>query len=292
MRNNENLSNSILNELSKAGQNIRGSYQRRSTVNPNNDYYFMQRNTGDTESITIEYGFLDSSKDDVSQIKNNWQKYAEAAVQGILNYIEGGTIAEGIYIVQAGDSLYSIAQQYNTTVNDIKKMNNLTSNNLSIGQRLKIPVISSDDNIYIVKAGDTLYSIAMANNTNVLELKRLNNLTSNDLYVGQKLRLGMKSAAPVNSVGRYTVKTGDTLYSIAKRYNISVNELKSANNLMSNSLSVGQQLIIPTNNTIYIVKAGDTLYSIARENNITVQEIIDKNGLNNNIIYVGQELSL
>lgn len=57
LRNNDTLANDILEQLSKAGQNIRGAYQRRSMVNPNNDYYFMQRNTGDTESVTIEYGF-------------------------------------------------------------------------------------------------------------------------------------------------------------------------------------------------------------------------------------------
>lgn len=201
----------------------------------------MQRNTGDTESITIEYGFLDSTKDDVSQIKNNWQKYAEAAVQGILNYIKGGTIEEGIYIVKQGDSLYSIANKYNTTVNDIKRLNNLSSNELSIGQRLKIPVISNNDNYYLVKKGDTLYSIARNNNITVLELKRLNNLTSNEIYEGQKLILKPNSN---NDVDTYTVQVGDTLYKIANQNNTTVQKIKELNNLKNDLLMVGQELFL------------------------------------------------
>lgn len=298
LRNNDTLANDILEQLSKAGQNIRGAYQRRSMVNNNKDYYFMQRNTGDTESVTIEYGFLDSNKDDVSQLKNNWKKYAEAAVQGILNYIEGDVLTENLYIVKAGDSLYSIASRYNTTVSEIKRLNNLKSDELSIGQRLKLPVTTSTDDYYIVKAGDTLYSIANKNNMNVLELKKLNNLTTNNLYIGQKLVLKepnnitntSNSNTNSNNLDTYVVKLGDTFYSIAKKYNISVNDLKNANNLNDNLLIVGQELIIPSNVNYYIVKSGDTLYSIARKYNMTVKELEDKNNLTSNVLSVGQKL--
>lgn len=252
----------------------------------------MQRNTGDTESITIEYGFLDSNKDDVAQLKNNWQKYAEAAVQGILNYIKGGTIEEGIYIVKQGDSLYSIAKKYNITVNDIKKLNNLVNDELSIGQRLKIPVITNDD-YYIVKAGDTLFSIARENNMTVLDLKKLNNLTSNELYIGQKLIVNnSNNNINDNSNNVYIVKVGDTLYSIAKKYGISIDELKKANNIKNNLLSVNQNLIIPKTKKIYIVQNGDTLYKIANQNNTTVQEIKKLNNLTNDLLMIGQELFL
>lgn len=298
LRNNDTLANDILEQLSKAGQNIRGAYQRRSMVNKNNDYYFMQRNTGDTESVTIEYGFLDSSKDDVSQLKNNWQKYAEAAVQGILNYIEGNVLPENLYIVKAGDSLYSIASRYNTTVSEIKRLNNLKSDELSIGQRLKLPVTTSTGDYYVVKAGDTLYSIANKNNISVLDLKRLNNLTTNNLYIGQKLIIkepnnitgSNNNNSNMNNTNKYIVKLGDTFYSIAKKYNISVNDLKNANNLNDNLLIVGQELIIPSSTDYYIVKAGDTLYSIARKYNMTVKELEDKNNLTSNVLSVGQKL--
>lgn len=257
-------------------------------VNPNNDYYFMQRNTGDTESITIEYGFLDSTKDDVSQLKNNWQKYAKAAVQGILNYINS---SNDLYVVKPGDTLYNIAIKYNTTVNDIKRLNNLVSNELAIGQRLKLPVTQVAGEYYIVKPGDTLYSIAMNNMMTILDLKRLNNLTSNDLYVGQKLLLKpSNNNTNSNKSNTYIVQVGDTLYSIAKKYGISVDELKLANNITNNLLSIGQRLIIPTPKKIYIVRPGDTLYQIASLNNTTVQSLKELNNLTNDVLTIGQEL--
>lgn len=274
----------ILAKLAQTGQNVRQAYQRPSLVNPSKDYYFMQRNTGDTESVTIEYGFLDSKKDDVYQLKNNWQKYAEAAVQAILEYIKYGNLEENMYIVKAGDSLYSIAQKYNVSVNDIKRLNNLTSDNLSIGQRLKVPIIY-DTNYYLVKKGDTLYSIAEKHNMSVLDLKKMNNLTSNDLYIGQKLNVN-KKVKP--STDKYIVTTGDTLYSISKKFNIPVDSLKQANNISNNLLIVGQELIIP--NDIYIVTSGDNLYSIATKFNTTVSALKSKNNLTNDNLYVGQKL--
>ena len=98
------------------------------------------------------------------------------------------------YTVSSGDSLYSIARRFNTTVDDIKRLNNLTSNNLSIGQVLKIPSSSTDtgnnqSTTYTVSSGDSLYSIARRFNTTVDEIKRLNNLTNNNLSIGQILRI-------------------------------------------------------------------------------------------------------
>ena len=90
------------------------------------------------------------------------------------------------YIVKSGDTLYSIAKRYNTTVDELKKINNLSSNMLSIGQQLLIP--STENYItYYVKSGDNLYSIARTYNTTVDQIKKLNNLTSDLLSIGQVL---------------------------------------------------------------------------------------------------------
>ena len=98
--------------------------------------------------------------------------------------------AGNYYIVKAGDSLYAIANKYNTTVDELKRLNNLTSNTLSIGQKLILPNESELElNYYIVQSGDSLYSIAKRNNVSVDELKRINNLTSNLLSIGQRLLL-------------------------------------------------------------------------------------------------------
>ena len=95
------------------------------------------------------------------------------------------------YTVKPGDSLYKIANNYNTTVNAIKELNNLKSNNLSIGQQLKIPSSSNDTSYttYTVKKGDSLWLIANNFNTTVDNIKRLNNLTSNNLSIGQQLKI-------------------------------------------------------------------------------------------------------
>ena len=93
------------------------------------------------------------------------------------------------YTVKSGDNLYKIAQNYNTTVNELINLNNLSSNILSIGQVLKIPIASSTNNTYTVKSGDSLYKIAQNYNTTVSELMRINNLGTTALSIGQLLKL-------------------------------------------------------------------------------------------------------
>lgn len=94
-------------------------------------------------------------------------------------------------MVQKGDNLYAIARKYNTTQDELMRYNNLTSNLLSIGQTLKIPVNQTTNNqtTYTVVSGDSLYGIAKRFNTTVDEIKRKNNLTSNNLQIGQKLAI-------------------------------------------------------------------------------------------------------
>ena len=191
LRNSDNLSSKIASEFIKSGQNVRKYYQRRLPSNSSKDYYYMLRETPNNESIIVEYGFLDSTGDDVSQIKNNWQNLAEAVVRALADYIgvayippEGlEEIDDNIYIVKKGDTLYGIANKYGISVDELKAINNLTSNNLSVGQVLQIPEIIEEDvpneNIYIVKSGDTLYSIANKYGMSVQELKDLNKLTNN-----------------------------------------------------------------------------------------------------------------
>ena len=152
------------------------------------------------------------------------------------------------YTVKAGDNLYNIAKQYNTSVSAIVNLNNLPNNNLSIGQQLLIPVSSDGSNqggstsTYIVKSGDNLYSIARKFNTTVSDITRLNNLSGTSLSIGQRLLIPGGSGSSQSNT--YVVQRGDSLYSIARKFNTTVDSIKSKNNLKSNLLSVGQVLII------------------------------------------------
>ena len=303
LRNKDTLAKNILNNIGATGQETRKYYQRRLPSDTSKDYYFIHRNTGNLEPLIVEYGFIDSAKD-VNFLKENYEELAEAVISAVANYIgvpytPPKGITTNTYVVQKGDSLYSIANKLGTTVSELKKENNLTSNTLQIGEVLRIPtkeIYEGEENVYIVQKGDTLYSVAMANNTTVDELKRINNLTSNILSTGQLLKIPSELLPETT----YTVKKGDSLYSIATKYNTTVDELKRINNLTSNTLSIGQVLKLPSDkvsdvekeeNTIsYTVQKGDSLYSIARKYSTTIDKIKDLNNLTTNLLSIGQVL--
>lgn len=108
LRNSDRLSKLILSELEQEGQNPRKVFQRRLPSNTNKDYYFIHRNTGNTEPVIIEYGFLDSTNDDVMQLKNNYERYSEAVVRAVLEYIGMEYVSndeDNVYIVKPGDTI-------------------------------------------------------------------------------------------------------------------------------------------------------------------------------------------
>lgn len=194
-----------------------------------------------------------------------------------------------LYTVKQGDTLYTIANNFNTTVDNIKTLNNLTTNTLSIGQILVVPTGTTTSNTYKVRPGDSLYSIAKQFNITVDELKRTNNLTNNFISINQELKIPSKIEEETNL---YTVKSGDTLYTIAKENNTTVEDIKNANNLSSDILTIGTKLIIPTPETTYVVKPGDNLYQIARKYGTTVDNIKALNNLTSNNLTIGQILVL
>ena len=240
LRNSDALSKLIAKELESSGQNVRKYYQRRLPSNPSKDYYYLLRDTPNNETLIVEYGFLDSTGDDVNLIKNNWEDLAEAVVKALANYIGvpySLNEESDYYVVKKGDSLWSIAKKYNMTVDELKSINNLKSNLLSIGQRLKIKESNDNQNIYIVKKGDTLYKIANMYGTTVDNLKALNNLKNNNLSIGQNLIVPSKNKI-------YIVQKGDSLWSIARKYGTTVDSIKRNNNLSTNVLQIGQKLKI------------------------------------------------
>lgn len=299
LRNNSNLASALAENLDDAGLTVSKYYQRRSENDTSKDYYNIQKDTGLIETIIVNYGNINNINE-ATNIKNEWEDYAEAVVKSLANYTNVPYYKEGesqeIYTVKKGDSLWKIANKYNTTVEKLKSANNLKTNTLSVGQKLVIPSISVSPEVsdtYIVQKGDSLWSIANKFNMTVSELKNLNNLTNNLLSIGQVLKIKDSSN---NGKTTYTVQKGDSLWVIANKYGITTEELKSYNNLTSNLLSIGQVLKIPQGKTstenIYTVKKGDSLWTIANRYNTTVEKIKVLNNLTSNLLSIGQQLKI
>ena len=300
LRNDDTLASNILTALGNAGQTMRKVYQRRYPSDTSKDYYFIHRNTGSqTQPVIVEYGFIDNPED-LARIQANYKKYVDAVVDAVIATANGQTIPSGqggnYYTVKSGDSLWSIANKYNTTVNELKSLNNLSSNILQVGQILVLPSSTNDDNsgnTYTVKLGDSLWSIANKYNTTVNELKSLNNLSSDVLQIGQVLSVPSNSVSVGNT---YTVKSGDSLWSIANKYNTTVSNLKSLNNLSSDVLQIGQVLNVPSNSVsmgnTYTVKSGDSLWNVANRYGISVAELKSLNNLSSDVLQIGQVLNV
>lgn len=299
------LPRAILDEIGARGQIKRKIYQRVLPENPSKDYYYIMRETPNTTALLIEYGFIDNARDQ-TKLQNNLLDYVEGVVKAVSEYIgipytAPGGIQEGdTYTVRPGDTLYSIALKLNTTVNDLKQLNNLTSNNLSIGQTLQIPQkqIEEEYELYTVQPGDTLYRIATRYNLDVNDIIDYNNLETTVLTTGQTLRIPKEGTIEDSDKNIYIVKAGDTLYSIAQTNGVTVDQLKTLNNLTSNVLSIGQQLQIAQNGIdeseyiVYQVVPGDTLYSIASRYNTKVDSIKAYNNLTNDTLTIGQVLQI
>lgn len=220
------------------------------------------------------------------------------------------------YTVKAGDTLYAIALRYDTTVQTLASLNNISNPSLiRVGQVLILPGSGgtttpppSSSTTYTVKAGDTLSAIAARYNTTVSSIAAANNITNvNLISIGQVLTIpgrGGTTTPPPSSSTTYTVKSGDTLSAIAARYNTTVSSIAAANNITNvNLIRVGQVLTIPgsggsttpppTSTTTYTVKAGDTLYAIALRYNTTVSRLVSVNNISNpNLISIGQVLTI
>jgi len=287
---------------------MRKYYQRRLPENPIEDYYFIHRDTENVQSLIIEYGFIDNESDR-QKLRKNLLDYGEAVVRAIsqyigINYVPPANLTNDYYTVQSGDTLYKISQRFGLTVNELKSLNNLTSDTLSIGQILKVsteniqpPINDQNSNIYIVQAGDSLYSIAQRFNTTVNQLIVLNNLATTSIQIGQQLIIRQLTSPPSPPPEQYyIVQSGDTLYKIAQQFNVLVDDIIQANQLTTTVLSIGQSLLIPTlpstppNNLEYIVQSGDSLWNIAKKFNVTIDDIKRLNNLNSNLIQLGQIL--
>ena len=217
------------------------------------------------------------------------------------------------YTVLAGDSLWTISQKFGITTASLKSANNLTSDTLQIGQTLTIPKSTTGTaptpnvtpSTYTAVAGDTLWSISQKFGITTASLKSANNLASDTLQIGQTLTIPKSTTgtAPTPNVtpSTYTAVAGDTLWSISQKFGITTASLKSANNLTSDTLQIGQTLTIPKSTTgtaptptvtpnTYTVVAGDTLWSISQKFGITTASLKSANNLTSDTLQIEQTL--
>ena len=224
------------------------------------------------------------------------------------------------YTVQEGDTLTSIAQKYDTTVHEITVTNSIVNPNLIyVGEVLKIypgnrSIIKRKKvftTTYIVQSGDTLTLIAIKFDTTVQAIAELNDLQNpNLIYVGEILKIPTNSRGNLSApssrhyIKTYIVQSGDTLTSIAKKFNTTVDKIALLNNITNpNLIYPGQILKIETSinssirgynfNTMYTVQKGDTLLGISRKLDVDYKELIQKNDITNpNLIYSGEVLKI
>jgi len=238
--------------------------------------------------------------------------------------------------VKKGESLFMIAQNYNVSVDELKKLNKLTVGKIKPGQIIKInqpnetlasalepvkPVSKAKTVTHKVKKGESLFIIAQNYKVTVDELKKLNNLTVGKIKPGQTIKISQPTetlaiasepAKPVSVTKTIThkVKSGENLFLIAKNYNVSVDDLKKSNNLTDGKIKPGQEIKVspstervdsttevsnvetPAKASKHKVTKGESLFSIAKDNNISVEELKKLNNLTSNEIKFGQELAI
>ncbi|MHB1296734.1 MAG: LysM peptidoglycan-binding domain-containing protein [Anaerolineae bacterium] len=217
------------------------------------------------------------------------------------------------YTVQPGDTLYSLAKRYGTTVQAIMQANGMMTYFLRSGSLIWIPAggtPTAGPLVHIVQPGETLYAIAKRYNTTVMAIMSANGLSST--YIWAYRALYIPSVSQQGAI-IHIVMPGETLYTIAQRHGATVPLIMLANNLSSYSIYVYQKLVIPpegwsgwpvgspgywtgegspSSGTLYTVRRGDTLFSIARRYGTTVAALVSANGLTNTDIRAGMTLRI
>lgn len=234
------------------------------------------------------------------------------------------------YEVRSGDTLGAIAEHHGVKLTTLKSTNNIRGSTIRKGQVLTIPgtpngshrgassnsVSNGHADTYKVKPGDTLGTIALRHGVRLASLRSTNNLKGSTIRSGQVLTIpgssngshtaNTTSSAKKSKPGKYTVKSGDTLGSIAQRHGVRLASLKSANNIKGSTIRSGQVLTIPNgnysslssstkseNNVVsYKVKNGDSLWEIASKHNVSVASIKKWNNLKSNNLQPGKKLTI
>jgi LysM repeat protein/N-acetylmuramoyl-L-alanine amidase len=201
-----------------------------------------------------------------------------------------------VHTVKKDDTLWAIAQRYGLDVFELKDLNGLTNNTIIPGTRLVVSEEIEDSRDgpserfeYVVQEGDNLETIGKEFDVGVGLLRRLNQIKGDYIYVGQKLQLRPSSLEE----GVHVVRQGETLSTIATKYDLDLQELREINGIEDDKILSGQKLCLKRlSGSTHIVEKGDALWEIARAYGMTVESLRENNDLTSDRIYPGQELRL
>lgn len=316
------------------GQAILESGYGTSTLSKAPNYnLFGIKGAYNGQSVTVKTQ-EDDGNGNMSTISANFRKYPSvaASLQDYANILHNGTSWAPLYYQGTWKSVaptyadataaltgtYATDTKYNIKVNSIIEQYGLTAYDTG-GSPSRPADVNNNAKTYKVVSGDNLSKIATKYKVTVANLKAWNSLKSDTIYVGQVLKVSAGTVTPAptptppannTTTTTYTVVSGDNLSKIAKKYKVTVANLKSWNSLKSDTIYVEQKLKVSkaTSSTAskastasssssssaktYTVKKGDTLWSIAQKNKTTVDKLSKLNKLHSSAIYIGQKLKL
>lgn len=245
------------------------------------------------------------------------------------------------HTVQAGETLFSISRTYDLTVSELRDWNNLNSDNLQPGQTLRIsPPAGQNRTLHVVEAGESLFGISRMYNVTIAEIQQWNGLQGTDIEIGSRLviyedsqnersesvptiseveqmddsersSLVQRIQEGVSQNDTYVVRSGDNLTQIARRFDMTINEIKSLNNLQSDMLRVGQRLTVKKNQVppsvaegaenstpqgrfaTYRLQSGENISSVLEKYRMSGSELSALNpGLNIESLLGGQQITV
>lgn len=231
----------------------------------------------DIPSILIETGFITNPTEEKNLLSSSYQtKIAQGVYTAVNQYFEqtpyynvasyqsptisnvtesSSSQSTNYHTVVRGDSLSEIAEKYRVSLSELKRINGLRSNVAMLGVRLKLPGNAQTNNsrqtavsipsIHTVNRGNSLSGISAQYNVTISSLKRLNGLTRDTVYLGQKIKIPGGSTAVSTTPRKHKVSRGDTLSEIAEKYGSSTSKIMQANNMRTKTVMLGQVLTIP-----------------------------------------------
>lgn len=183
--------------------------------------------------------------------------------------------------VDPGETLFSISQRYNAEIDGIMEVNGISDYSISVGSILFVPYPTAGKaEFHEVKEGETLFSLSKEYDVSVSEIMDWNSMDSYDLSVGQKVKVyldpGGREVKETNETneGEHIVSSGETLYSISKNYDVSVDDLRRWNNLSGTDVSEGQTLKITGPEAVGVVVVTGSVIAADAENEPVQDEIV------------------